>query len=189
MSSLFVRFLRHPGQVGAFCPSSRFLAVEMTQKIGMEDARTVVELGPGTGAITREILPRLREDARFFAVELDSGMAASLRSAFPRADVRCGSAAELPKILEDSGSPRADVILSGLPWAVFPSDLQDAILDGVISGLAPGGGFATFAYIQGVVLPAGIRFRRKLEKLFREVECSPVVWRNLPPAFVYRCRK
>ena len=189
MSSLFVRFLRHPGQVGAFCPSSRFLAVEMTRKIGMEDARTVVELGPGTGAITREILPRLRGDARFLAVELDSGMAASLRSAFPRADVRCGSAAELPQILEISGSPRADVILSGLPWAVFPPDLQDAILDGVTSGLAPGGAFATFAYIQGVVLPAGIRFRRKLEHLFREVECSPVVWRNLPPAFVYRCRK
>ena len=60
MNSLFVRFLRHPGQVGAFCPSSRFLAVEMTQKIGMEDARTNVELGPGTGAITRRSSSRAR---------------------------------------------------------------------------------------------------------------------------------
>jgi len=189
MSSLFTRFLRHPGQVGALCPSSRTLAVEMTRNVGMETAETVVELGPGTGAITREIVSRLRESAGFFTVELDPGMAESLRSRFPRAHVVCGSASDLPDILKESRAPRADVILSGLPWAVFPTQLQDEILNGVFTGLAPGGFFATFAYIQGVVLPGGIRFRRKLEELFGEVTCSPVVWRNLPPAFVYRCRK
>lgn len=189
MSSLFARFLRHPGQVGALCPSSRSLAVEMTRDVGMETARTVVELGPGTGAITREIIPRLPDRAGFLTVELDPGMADCLRSRFPRARVVCGSASDLPDILKTAGVPRADVILSGLPWAVFPTRLQDEILDGVLTGLASGGFFATFAYIQGVVLPGGIRFRRKLESLFSEVTCSPIVWRNLPPAFVYRCRK
>ncbi|MBQ9500912.1 MAG: methyltransferase domain-containing protein [Lentisphaeria bacterium] len=189
MNSLFTRFLRHPGQVGALCPSSRSLAIEMTRGIGMETARTVVELGPGTGAITSEIIPRLRENAGFLTVELDPGMAESLRGRFPRARVVCGSASDLPDILKASDTPCADVILSGLPWAVFPTQLQDEILDGVFAGLASGGAFATFAYIQGVILPGGIRFRRRLESLFREVSCSPIVWRNLPPAFVYRCRK
>ena len=58
MSSLFTKFLCNPGQVGAFCASSQALAVEMTRCIGMETAGTVVELGPGTGAITREIVEK-----------------------------------------------------------------------------------------------------------------------------------
>ena len=189
MSSIFTRFLCHPGRVGAFCASSRALAVEMTRSIGMGSARTVVELGPGTGAITREIIPRLNKESDFIAVELDPELAESLHGRFPRARICCGCASHLPRILEQENKEAADVILSGLPWAIFPEKLQDEILEGVLAGLAPGGRFATFAYIQGVMLPAGIRFRRRLENLFSEVETSRIVWRNLPPAFVYRCTK
>ena len=53
----------------------------------------------------------------------------------------------------------------------------------------PGGQFATFAYLQGLLLPAGQRFKDKLAQSFSKVEKSPTVWRNLPPAFVYRCTK
>ena len=47
----------------------------------------------------------------------------------------------------------------------------------------------TFAYVHGAGLPWGRSFRRLLERSFSEVRTSPVVWRNLPPAIVYRCRK
>jgi phospholipid N-methyltransferase len=52
-----------------------------------------------------------------------------------------------------------------------------------------GGKFATFAYLQGLIMPAGIRFRKQLETQFSKVEISKVVWKNLPPAIVYRCQK
>ena len=189
MSSLFAKFLSHPGQVGAFCASSRALAVEMARFVGQNGAETVVELGPGTGAITCEIVPRLAKNSRFIAVELDPEMAENIRQRFPQAHVSCGCASNLPEILCENGCSCADVIVSGLPWAIFPEKLQDEILGAVIEALPPGGSFSTFAYIQGVMLPAGIRFRRRLERLFSKVETSPIIWRNLPPAFVYRCQK
>ena len=55
--------------------------------------------------------------------------------------------------------------------------------------LKPGGQFVTFAYLQGLLLPAGRRFRAKLKRSFSDVTKSKIVWRNLPPAFVYRCRR
>lgn len=189
MSSLFAKFLSHPGQVGAFCASSKALAVEMTCHIGMESAETVVELGPGTGAITREIVPRLAPGAEFIAVELDEEMAENLRTVFPQAKIRCGCASALPQILAQENRPHADVILSGLPWALFPEKLQNEILHAILEALPEGGYFTTFAYIQSGMLPAGRRFRKRLETLFDSVETSPVIWRNLPPAFVFRCRK
>ena len=189
MSSLFAKFLSNPGQVGAFCASSKALSVEMTRHIGMENARTVVELGPGTGAITGEIIPRLAEEAKFIAIELDEDMAENLRHIFPRAVICCGCASSLPEILQQNGCSCADAVISGLPWAIFPERLQDEILGAVIEALPSGGYFSTFAYIQGVMLPAGIRFRRRLESLFSKVETSPIIWRNFPPAFVYRCQK
>jgi phosphatidylethanolamine/phosphatidyl-N-methylethanolamine N-methyltransferase len=81
------------------------------------------------------------------------------------------------------------VMISGLPWAAFPLALQEEVLDAVVAALRPGGRFTTFAYLQGTLLPAGRRFRRRLDEHFCEVRRSPVVWRNFPPAFVYRCRK
>ena len=189
MSSLFTKFLSNPGKVGAFCASSRALAVEMTRHIGMENAGTVVELGPGTGAITCEIIPRLAENSKFIAVELDEEMAENIRARFPRASVSCGCASNLSEILNENGCTHTDIIISGLPWAIFPEKLQEEILGAVFEALPPGGKFATFAYIQGVMLPAGIRFRRRLENLFSKVESSHIIWRNLPPAFVYRCQK
>lgn len=81
------------------------------------------------------------------------------------------------------------MILSGLPWAGFSRDPQQRLLAAVVNALRPGGRFATFAYIHASWLPSGRRFRRLLESSFRSVASAGVVWRNLPPAFVYRCEK
>ena len=59
----------------------------------------------------------------------------------------------------------------------------------IVESLRPGGTFATFAYLHALCLPNARRFRKRLESVFTKVELSPVVWMNLPPAFVYRCTK
>jgi len=186
--ALLRSFLSNPAQVGALCPSSPELCRTIVRGIGIENARTVVELGPGTGVITCEILPLLGLNAKCFAVELDGKLCGELKCRFPALSVHHDSAANLPRILDRHGRQSAEVIVSGLPWAIFPDELQQEILESVIASLAPGGCFTTFAYLQGLLLPAGRRFRKRLHELFDTVETSQVVWCNLPPAFVYRCR-
>jgi len=99
------------------------------------------------------------------------------------------SVENLDAILQGQGLNQVDCILSGLPWAAFDEDLQDRLLKVAWQSLAPDGRFVTFAYLQGLLLPAGQRFARKIRGCFRQVTRSRVVWKNLPPAFVYRCTR
>ena len=186
---LFRRFLRNPVQVGALCPSSRGLCRMMVSHVGMESAGVIVELGPGTGVITREIVRKMPENARLIAIELDEALCGLLRQQFPAITVCNDSAAGIGDILKRYSLPNPEVVISGLPWANFTPKLQRSILCSVAEHIAPGGYFATFAYLQGLMFPTGQRFRKLLGEVFSEVQTSPVIWKNLPPAFVYRCRK
>ena len=187
--SILVQFLMRPLTTGAICPSSRELSRTLTSGIHIEDAHSIVELGPGTGAITGAILSSKRSDANFFAVELNPAVIPAFRKRFPDVKLYNDSAANLPELLQKESIPHADVILSGLPWASFPDHLQQEILDAILASLPSGGYFTTFAYLQGTWLPTGIKFRHRLEQSFSHVEKSEIVWRNIPPAFAYRCRK
>jgi phospholipid N-methyltransferase len=82
-----------------------------------------------------------------------------------------------------------DCIVSGLPWASFPESRQVEFLDEMMRVLKPGGQFVTFAYVHGLFLPPGRRFSRILPKYFSSISKSPVIWKNIPPAFVYRCTR
>ncbi|RME95661.1 MAG: methyltransferase domain-containing protein [Verrucomicrobia bacterium] len=182
-------FLRSPGTVGAVWPSSSHLAGRMLEGHPLETARTVVELGPGTGAFTRHVVPRLGRETLFLAIELDAEVARRLEAAFPRVRVVNDSATRLEAILQSHGASRADSIISGIPWAAMPAALQREILTQVARVLAPEGRFSTFAYVQSPYTRKGAACARLLRELFGEVRRSPVVWRNLPPAFVYHCTR
>jgi len=161
----------------------------MVEWIDFSAADVVVEYGPGTGAFTAEILRRLKPDATYLGLEVNPVMASHLRERFPRITVYEDCAANIRSRLQDHQLDAVDVIISGLPWAAFSEDVQNRILSESVEALADGGVFATFAYLQGLLMPAGIRFRNMLKSMFSAVETSRVTWFNLPPAFVYRCRK
>ncbi len=182
-------FFREPHRVGAVAPSSPVLGREIVSGVGLEAAGVVIEYGPGTGAFTAQILPRLRPGAVYLAIERNPSLADSFRKRFPGVPLMEGCVENVATMLQSAGADRADCIISGLPWAAFDADLQDRLLGATLDVLCPGGTFATFAYLQGLLLPAGKRFKHKLRQHFARVTRSPVVWRNLPPAFVYRCEK
>ena len=182
-------FVRHPARTGAVAASSAALARAMVSEIGLASARRIVEYGPGTGVFTREILARKRPDAELWAFELNANLAAAFRARFPRVSLFEVSAAAAPDRLPADAVGQVDCIVCGLPWAAFSDAIQAELLAATLTTLRPGGRFATFAYLQGLLLRAGRRFRRRLHERFGRVETSPVVWRNLPPAFVYRCEK
>jgi len=183
------RYFRQPKRIGAIAPSSRFLARRMTEWLEWDTASAVVEYGPGLGSFTKQILAEKPPSSKFFAVELDTDMADRLRIQFPNVKIYNESVTEIERLCKQEEIEQVDAVVSGLPWAAFGDDLQSAILDSMLKVLKPGGQFVTFAYLQGLMLPAGQRFKNKLKTHFSEVERSRVVWFNLPPAFVYRCRK
>jgi len=161
----------------------------MVSAVDPQSPSVVVEFGPGTGPFTEAILVKLGPGSRLIAIEQNDTFAGILRRKFPDLDLVHGSVETLPQILEARGGRLADCIISGLPWASFDAALQRRIVAAAANSLRPGGSFATFAYVHGLVLPAAWRFRRLLEATFRDVRQSEIVWRNLPPAFVYHCRK
>ena len=184
----FVReYLRAPRTIGAVAPSSRRLAELIVDLAGVAGAEAIVEFGPGTGAFTQRILEVKRPGAKLVAVEFHPKMAEQLRRRFPQVDVAEDSVANLGRILAERGIKQVDSIVSGLPWAAFDPGLRDQLLEATLVALKPGGRFATFAYLEGSILPSGRRFRRKIQRLFTEVHRSPIVWANMPPAFVYQC--
>jgi phospholipid N-methyltransferase len=181
--------LRRPGQVGAVVPSSEPLAQVLAAVVPRTGAPVVVELGPGTGAVTDVIDARLPPAARHLAVELDPRMAAYLQRAHPGLEIVVGDAAKLGPLLAERGVERAAAVVSGLPWSLFDEGTQASILEQVAELIGPDGAFTTFAYLHGMALSAARRFRRSLHRTFEEVVVTTTVWRNLPPAFGYVCRR
>jgi len=181
----FKQFLAHPSELGALVPSSRDLAEMVVLTAGVPGASVVVEFGPGRGAITEVILHHLPDRAKFIAVEINRDLADVVSQRFPQASIIHGNAVDTRRYLADIGASACDCIVSGLPWAAFKNPLQDALLDTVIDVLRPGGGFATYMYLQSTLLPAGKRFKRKMQDTFSRVGVSTIVWRNLPPAIVF----
>ena len=184
----FYEFARDPRSTGAIAPSSTVLAEAMVRNMNLETAGHVVELGAGTGAFTSIIAQRLPDSARFMAMELNPRLAASLRRSFPgEVNVVCDSAEKLCRHLGRKSVGTVDAIISSLPWVCFTQEQQMTILREIRRALRPGGRFSTFAYAHAAWLPSGLKFRRELKQVFARSEVLPIVWRNLPPAFIYRC--
>jgi len=181
-------FVRHPGTVGTVAPSSAYLAREMVQAIDPNRSHTVVELGPGTGAFTEEILARLSENDRFLAIELEPDFVRQLRARFPSTSIACASAADLAVLAERYGLRPIDHIVSGLPFATLPANVTRQILDAIPNVLRPGGTFTTFQYVHAYALPRAIALRRELGARMGGPPTRTIVVRNLPPAFVLSWR-
>ncbi len=186
---LFKHFVKKPGEIGAVCPSSTYLAKTITSEIEIEKALNVVEIGPGTGVFTEKIIPNLHKNANFFVIELNKELHLLFEKTFPEIKSYNNCASELANIMKDQKIDSIDVVISGLPWASFPKKLQNEVLHTIFDSLAPGGVFTTFAYLQGFLMKGAHSFKALLKETFDEVETSKTVWRNFPPAFVYRCKK
>ncbi|WP_111603272.1 class I SAM-dependent methyltransferase [Streptomyces sp. Amel2xB2] len=182
-------FLRSPADIGAVAPSSPRLAEAVTAPVPELGDPVVVELGPGTGAFTSAIEEQLAGRGVQFAVEMNPRLAEQLRGRCRRVEVLNADASALPRLLAERGVERADVVVSGLPWASFSERVQSEILSAVGHVLAPDGAFTTFGYVHAMRLASALRFRELLCSTFEEVVPGRTVWRNLPPALVYHARR
>lgn len=177
-------FLREPLRVGACWPSSPELARSVVAACDFKPGDAVAELGPGTGSFTELLLERLHGRGRLIAMELSETNIAELRRRFPHCETIHDSAENLPRHLNGQ---RAQCVVSGLAWGNMLPAMQDRIFNAMLKSLAADGQFVAFAYVHARFFPTTLRFRRLMFRNFRRVELTPVIWRNLPPAHVYRC--
>lgn len=189
-AQLFVgQILGAPRAVGAVLPSSRALGEAMVEPIDFSRARVIVEFGAGTGALTQAITARLTQDHRYLGIERNAAFVEHLRREFPNLTFVAASVEELDSILAAHGITAVDAIVCGLPWASLPLAVQERAFGHVSRFLAIGGLFITFAYLQGLPLPAARALRQRLGVMFSKVSRTRVIWGNVPPAFAYVCRK
>lgn len=182
-------FIKKPLQIGALCASSSQLACAMSENVDIEKARFIAEIGAGTGALTKQILRKKSKNAHFFAVEIDEKMSEILRIKYPNLDIKNDKAQNLSSILQNKNIAGLDLIISSIPWTFLKSKEQDELLETIYKNLNQNGYFTTFAYVFATSPKKRKQFKNKLFELFAEVQSSKIIWRNIPPAFIFRCRK
>lgn len=181
-------FVTTPQRIGAIAPSSAALARCMVSESQIGEGDVVVELGAGTGPVTRA-LAEMHPGVRTLALEPDAALAARCREAAPSIEVLESFAQELPSLLADRGWGRASRVVSSLPFAGWPAQLQDDVFDAIFEATTDDARMVTFTYGHSRWLPAGKRTRAVLESRFSSVRATPMVWGNLPPALVYVCER
>jgi phosphatidylethanolamine/phosphatidyl-N-methylethanolamine N-methyltransferase len=180
-----VRFLRSwiekPLHMGAVMPSGRVLARTMAQYVEIDSDGPVIELGPGTGAITNALIAHGVDQKRLVLVEYNPGFCALLRDRYPQATVVQGDAYALRDSLWNVLSAPASAVVSGLPLVTKPMLTRLKLIRDAFVALAPGSPFVQFTYSVAPPIP------RSLPGV--STEASERIWMNLPPARVWVYRK
>jgi phosphatidylethanolamine/phosphatidyl-N-methylethanolamine N-methyltransferase len=180
-SLLFWRsLLNDPRKMGALVPSSSQLSRLIASRVDPSQS-SVLEVGAGTGAITRALLRRGLRPERLFIIERDPVLSGFLRTNFPRVRICCGEAAHAPNILSGAGVGPVDTIVSSLPLRNLRQADQLEIFRAMMSTLNGKGQIIQFTYGPTCPIPS--------RRLGLEAECIGRVWMNFPPATVWRFTK
>ena len=178
-SGLFLReWLANPQRTGAVAPSSPQLAAAMANWLPENPESFVLELGPGTGAVTEALIENGLAEEKLIAIERNPKLAKLLRERFPRAQIVAGDALKLDELLRRRREPIEHVgaVISSLPLLNFPKHEAEMLAQKIRSVLEPGGTWVQFSYQIAKRRPRGASGFRLL--------ASKIVWLNLPPARV-----
>ena len=167
--------------MGAVMPSGRLLARTMAQYVDIDSEGPVIELGPGTGAITNALIAHGVEQKRLVLVEYNPGFCALLRDRYPQATVVQGDAYALRDSLWDVLRAPASAVVSGLPLVTKPMLTRLKLIRDAFAAISPGSPFVQFTYSVAPPIP------RSLPGV--STEASERIWMNLPPARVWVYRK
>jgi phosphatidylethanolamine/phosphatidyl-N-methylethanolamine N-methyltransferase len=178
-SGLFLReWFADPQRTGSVMPSSPKLAAAMARWLPTDPDSYVLELGPGTGAVTAALVGRgLRED-RLVAIEQSPTLARLLRKRFPSARIITGDAWHLDELLLGRNDPITSVgaVISSLPLVNFPLEQAERLAEKIRTVLEPQGNWVQYSY--------HIHKRRTRGTARFHLLASKIVWLNLPPARV-----
>jgi len=173
-------FLANPRAVGAVAPSSSSLVRAIAAQIDPSQPGPVLELGAGTGAVTRGILARGVSQDRLTVIEHDRELANSIATQFCGVHVINGDAFDLETALGRRYSQPFVAVVSGIPLLNYSPAKRRSLLDGAFERAAPGAPFIQFSYgFHSPISPSGDI----------TLSMAAFVWKNLPPARVWVYRK
>lgn len=178
------RSLQNFRQICSLFPSSPFVGRAMSWAIAERPSPHVVELGAGTGAVTRQLIRHGVPAGQLTLVEIDSQLGGHLRRSFPEVDVIISPAQKLSKQWRDRNGPPVGAVVSTMPIRLFSKKTTMSIMRNSLSVLEPGGVFVQFTYRQKSPVP-----ERICDALEIEGERYCRVWINLPPAGIWVYRK
>lgn len=178
------RFLRswfeNPLQIGALLPSGSALAETMARAVDPARLGPIVELGPGTGVVTRALLKRGIEPSRIILVEFDPNFCALLGARFPGVRVVQGDAYRLKATLRGRLDAPPAAVVSSLPLLNKPEPVRAALTTEAFDLMAPDGVFVQFTYGPKSPVPRATGLA---------AEGSRRIWLNFPPARVWVYRR
>lgn len=173
-------FFNNKSEIGAVAPSSKRLGKKMYGNFDFQNAKCIVEFGPGTGVFTREVIKRMNPNCTLIIFETNESFYLKLKGEISddRVLIYNESAENISTILNEQGFKEADYILSSLPLAVIPSSIKENIINASVEVLKKGGAFVQFQY--------SLNALKLLKTKFNNVKLAFTVV-NVPPAFVYKC--
>lgn len=176
-----IRFLealkKEPKSVGAVWPTGQIMARSMASLVNPGSNLPVLELGPGTGVITKAILDTGLSPDNLHAVEFTPSFVRELKLRFPSSHIHEGDAFDLETTLGDSRELTFDCAVSALPLLNFPLEKRIAFVEDVLSRLSVGRPLIQFSY--GPLPPVPARPGHFV------VKHHDYVLRNLPPARIW----
>lgn len=175
-----LRGIRQPRQICSVMPSSPGVGQAMVRAVAGRPVPTVVELGPGTGPVTAELIAGGVDPSALTAVELDATLAGHLASRFAGIEVLNMGAQSLSALWRSEGRDKVGGIVSTLPLRIFDQAQADAVLRSVFDILAPGGRFVQFTY--RFASPVA---RETIDRFSLVARRTEIVWHNLPPAAIW----
>lgn len=180
--------------IASIAPSSRHLARAMLEGLPINRVRTVVELGAGTGAITRVLLETLPPQATLLAFEINPEFIGYIQKSFsdPRLVLLNAHAEDLGQELRRLGHQRVDAVVSSLSLRFMPDHRQRVLQDVLSPFMDEASVYTQYQYVHGVRFENGKIHRHSslpfLRQYFASIQCR-TIWRNLPPAQVFTCRE
>ena len=176
-------FLKNPLKVGAVAPSSPELAAEMLVDIKPDENNIVLELGVGTGAITKYLQQIIPNRESYLGIELDAEMVRTLGQNYADLNIVCGNAAESYRIHQESGLGKVRYLVCCLPFVSLPKEVSESVLLEIEKFMDEGCELRIFQYAHGYYLPPAIKLREFLRNRYGKSKRSPLVLKNVPPAF------
>lgn len=176
-------FLKNPLKVGSIAPSSPELAFRMIEDIKPNKDNIVLELGVGTGAITKYLQNILPDDESYLGIELDRNLVKSLNAKYQNLKFIRGNACETSLIHQKSNLGKVGYIICCLPFVSLPNEVGEKILLEITKFMDKGCIFRTFQYAHGYYMPSAIKLREFMRNRYGKSKRSPLVVKNVPPAY------
>lgn len=178
----FKAFLKNPRQTGSVIQSSPFLVRKIVEPIDFENAKCIVELGAGTGVVTKKILENMPKDCVLVCFEVDKGLCKKLKKNLKdrRLKVVSDGAEKMDRYLASHKEKKIDFVVSELPLVSLPKETGEKILSLTKENLKTGGQYIQIQY--------SLVGRERLKKIFPKMAIKFTLF-NIPPSFVYVCTK